>query len=262
MWTPDLESDEPDDAGVDILREIPLAGGRRIYVMAEVHPMLMEWEWQYDDLTAQAVRIEDGRKRSLYQEQLRWYYRRRSHASAPVLERPAIRATFGHLAGFRRLLGYSQNQREFALMELGVNLPLSTEILGLGLSIALLHYYEWQAATDHWTFTPDPAQLTPGTLERHASGDRGYERLGDFLHGEYTGEWVRSRKSATGLVPETYAKRLQRAVFRVWREAAEIENFDEVEAKDIEVALRHGKRPAFLTVRHICDLIEHYRLDS
>jgi hypothetical protein len=255
MWSPETEQEEGDEG--ESLKEITLPGGRRVYVGATYRPMLMEWDWDYDVALAQPVRMERGRKRTMYEDELGWFYRRRSDEGAPTLDRPATRAMFGHLPGFLTLLRYSQAQREFALVELGLNLPLPTEVLSAGLSYALLSYFEWFYGASRWEFAPDPSGLTPGTLTTTEAREE-YATLGKWAGKEYTGHWVRSRSSPTGLAPETYKSRLMREVRSIWLQAAQHDNFGEISMKEIEASLRAGERPVFLLVRQICSLIETY----
>ena len=257
MWEDDEELGEQPGA----FKELTLSDGRTHYVESRFLPMLKEWDWQYDPETEQIVRVEDGQKKSLYMERLRWHWRQRQESDEmPVLDRKAIRGTFGHLPTFRTMLALSQRQREYATYEGGYNLPASTIFLAECLSEALLAYFEWQTRSNVWVFWADESGLTPGHLSLQPKGERTYETLGQWMDGEYTGDWQKSNKTATGLAPQTFGQYLQRQMIRVWRELVEEENFGHVKGKRVEKLLREGDRPAFLTVRYARDLMAHYPL--
>lgn len=257
MWDDEVESGE----GVGEYKELPLANGRTEYVESRFLPMLKEWDWQYDPETEQIVRIENGQKKTLYMERLRWHWRQRKESDEmPVLDRKAIRGTFGHLPTFRTMLALSQRQREYATYEAGYNLPASTIFLAECLSEALLVYFEWQTQTNMWVFEPDESGLTPGRLTLQPKPERTFQTLGEWMDSAYTGDWQKSNKTPTGLAPQTYKAYLQRQMIKVWRELVEEENFGHVKGKRVEALLREGDRPAFLTVRYARDLMSQYPL--
>jgi hypothetical protein len=241
-------------------REIILADGSSYYVDSRFHPMISEWDWQYDPVSEQVVRYEDGRKKSIYEEQLRWHQRQKVNLAAPqpTLSRKEIRAQFGHLPAFRTLLVASQRQREITMFQEGWNLPMAQEFLAEALSDALLLYYEWQSQDNIWTFVPDETGLTPGQLQLQPKDERKYETLGQWMKSEYTGDWVKSNKAPTGLEPQTFRKYLQARMMDMWRTLVMEANFFEITARKVERVLRGAGRPAFLTVRHARDLVGHY----
>jgi hypothetical protein len=256
MYEDELEKEEQDS-----FREIPVGGGDSSYVESHFHPMLMEWDWQYDPVTEQVIRMEEGKAKPLFLERLRWHYklRRANSEDLPLLDRKGIRGTFGHLPAFRSMLALSQKQRDYASAEEGYSIPAATHFLSEALSTALLMYFEWQGYTNVWTFTNDPEGLIPGALSLQPK-TVSYATLGEWMDSEYTGDWQRSHKSATGIVPQTYKMLLQRRMMDIWRELVKQENYGKVSGKKVEKLLRDGERPAFLTVRYARDLVGHYSL--
>jgi hypothetical protein len=256
------EEEGTEEEAIEPFRELTLPDGQTYYVEARLHPMLSEWDWQYDRVTEQVVRMEEGHAKPLYLERLRWHYRQRRNETdgMPVLDRKAIRGTFGHLPAFRSLLALSQKQREYTTFEGGYNLPAATLFLAESLSDALLAYFDWQSHGNVWAFEPDETGLTPGHLSLQPKGERKYETLGQWMASEYTGDWQKSGKTATGLAPQTFKMLIQRRMIETWRELVKNENFGHVSGKKVEKLLRDGERPAFLTIRYARDLMASYPL--
>lgn len=255
---------EDDETPMEIpeFKEIQLTTGEIIAVEARYYPMLTEWDWQFDETTKQVVRVEEGRKVPMFEEQLRIHFRqrKREYEGMPALDRSAIRALFAHHPTYKTLAQYTQAQREYVQYEGGYHLPPAIFLLGDALSDVLLLYYEWQQSDTEWYFEPDETGITPGRLVRDKKQEFTPATLGQWMAATLTGDWVKSAEEPTGLAPESYAKLIQRNILDLWRRMVKEENYDAVNPRKVERILREGDKSAFITARYVRALISHYPL--
>lgn len=234
-----------------------LTDGQEIMVDERAYPMLMEWEWEYDESVGQAVRT-DGSGVRLYDEQVRLI----AHAEVenyPFLERPALRALFGGLAEFGELIRIVQQQREPVLYMLGFSLPGATAFLAGALGRVLAEYYRWMAAPTRLVARHDPTQLTPGWFEE-VQDKPSYGTLGEWMAKEVTGAWRADKDAPTGLSPEAKYIDVMKIVSGEWRLAVRAVNGTKTASRHVEKLLKEEDMPVWRTVQHAIEVIETYRV--
>lgn len=239
-----------DEAANNGTRDLDLPDGRFYAVDERLHPFLKEWDWRYDDSTHQIVRDEEGRTVYLLHEEIRWH-RKAGPASPkrPTLSRLTVRTMFGHYPEFREMLLLSMKQREHLLYTVGCTLPNPTELLADVYTEAFLLYFEWLEKADTFVFRPDPERLIPGEIASAPRTERpAYRTLGDWMDGELTGRWSRDFSAATGIGPETYAKRIDQTARQKWHRFVKMANWDEIASQDLESILWDSDFP----VRDLC----------
>jgi hypothetical protein len=228
-----------------------------IAVDQRIYPMLMEWEWAYDDATQQAVRA-DGSGIRLYDEQIRLLASSEVIMHA-VLDRSAIRVMFGGLPAYSALIRLSTRQREPVLFDLSMTLPNISLVLAGALSEILALYHRWLIAPTRLVYHRDPTNLTPGSFET-VEGNPAYETLGQWMLAEVTGNWLPDHESPTGLLPEPKYMEAMKLATKEWRLAARATNGSKTAHKQIETLLRAEDLPVWLLVQHAIEVIENYKL--
>lgn len=233
-------------------KELALKDGRTIPVDKRIYPMLMEWDWHYDHLTAQAVRHEGDRVLPLYAEQIKHL---RNDDSLPMLPRPAVRAQFGHLPAYRKLLLLSMRQREFALWQLNAMLPVVHEVTAEALACGLAAYFRWQVGGIRYVAD----STLPGPMATEPIGQTEYSTLGDFLVGEWTGQWERDPNAPVGVTPQNVRNWLSETVHGRWRAMYRAYNYGSgTKVRTVERILKTQDMPVWLLIQHVMSVIDEY----
>lgn len=238
------------------MRLLELNDGRTIQVVARMYPALKEWEWHYDPETAQAIRIEDGKKIFLFNEEMRLARHDDYH---PYLSRAGLRAVFGHLPEYRYLLELSTKQREVALWEAQAALPPAQQILTEALSHIVARYWRWREKGEHFIYETRE-EWTPGILKVEPITTLP-ETLGTFMDNEYTGEWIRST-SFLGMAPETVERAEYANIKHDWKYLVHDVNYGKVKPSVVARALKEADVPLFLLAEEVLAVLRHYPLPS
>jgi hypothetical protein len=249
--------DGSDDGSDDYQEMITLLDGSSAIVSSRLRPMLMEWDWTTDPSSGAVVRTED--QLPLFEEHIRLAMRVDADVAHPMIHRGWIRTQFNALPSYKSMLALVMRQQDFVMQEYGIALPPASDLLCDAMYSALAAYYTWCSRGERWVFTEDPEKLTPGTLEKAEGPLPTYETLGAFLSAEYSGSWMASSRSATGLRPVTFIKLLERALLLCWRARVEDLNEDSVQFRSVEADLKDADLSVWMLIRYVIRTIRTYR---
>lgn len=240
------------------MRLLELGDGRTVQVVERMYPALMEWSWHYDPETAQPVRIEEGTKIFLYNEEMRLA---RHDDFFPYLSRGAVRATFGHLPEYKHLLELTAKQREAALWEAQAQLPAMHMVLTDALSHIMARYWRWREKGEHLVYHMPSDFWAPGELKVEPI-TKLPASLGEFMSNEYTGAAIKD-DSFLGIAPETIERAEWANIRAEWKFQVKLANLGyEPKVKPSEIAriLKEADVPVWLMAEEVLAVLSHYPL--
>lgn len=240
------------------MRLLELHDGRTVQVVARMYPALTEWTWHYDPETAQPIRMEEGTKIFLFNEEMRLA---RHDDFFPHLSRGAVRAIFGHFPEYRHLLELTAKQREVATWDAQVMLPPVHMVLTDALSHIMARYWRWREKGERFSYHMPTDFWAPGELKIEPIVNLP-KSLGEFMHNEYTGEWIKD-DSFIGMGPETIERAEWANIKQEWKYQVVAANFGtlpKVKPSEVAKVLKEADLPVWLMAEEVLAVLSHYPL--